>query len=43
MRGLRPVKIVTVELVRAEDGSTVSSTRIRGGEIDRKGRLLNGI
>jgi len=43
MRGLRPVKIVTVELVRAEDGSTVSSTRIRGGEIDRQGRLLNGI
>jgi pantetheine-phosphate adenylyltransferase len=43
MRGLRPVKIITVELVRAEDGSTVSSTRIRGGEIDRQGRLLNGI
>jgi pantetheine-phosphate adenylyltransferase len=42
-RGLRPVKIVTIELVKAEDDSTISSTRIRAGEIDRQGRLLNGI
>ena len=42
-RGLRPVKIITVELVKAEDDSTISSTRIRAGEIDRQGRLLNGI
>lgn len=38
--GRKPVKIITVELVKAEDGSTISSTRIRTGEIDRQGRLL---
>jgi pantetheine-phosphate adenylyltransferase len=38
--GVKPVKVVTVELVKAEDGSTISSTRIRTGEIDRQGRLL---
>jgi pantetheine-phosphate adenylyltransferase len=36
--GVKPVKVITVELVRAEDGSTISSTRIRNGEIDRQGR-----
>jgi pantetheine-phosphate adenylyltransferase len=39
-RGLRPVRIITVDLVRAEDGSPVSSTRMRAGEIDGRGRLL---
>ena len=39
-RGLKPVKVITVELIRAEDGSPISSTRIRAGEIDSKGRLL---
>ena len=38
--GVKPVKVITVELVRAEDGSTISSTRIRNGEIDRQGRRL---
>jgi pantetheine-phosphate adenylyltransferase len=38
--GVKPVKVVTVELVKAEDGSTISSTRIRTSEIDRQGRLL---
>jgi pantetheine-phosphate adenylyltransferase len=38
--GVKPVKVVTVELVKAEDGSTISSTRIRIGEIDRQGRRL---
>jgi pantetheine-phosphate adenylyltransferase len=38
--GVKPVKVVTVELAKAEDGSTISSTRIRTGEIDRQGRLL---
>ena len=38
--GVRPAKIITVELVKAEDGSRISSTRIRTGEIDRQGRLL---
>jgi pantetheine-phosphate adenylyltransferase len=39
-RGLKPVEVVAVELVRAEDGSPISSTRIRAGEIDSRGRLL---
>ena len=38
--GVRPAKIITVELVKAEDGSRISSTRIRTGEIDRQGKLL---
>ncbi len=38
--GVKPAKIITVELVKAEDGSRISSTRIRSGEIDRQGRLL---
>ena len=38
--GVKPAKIITVELVKAEDGSRISSTRIRTGEIDRQGRLL---
>ena len=40
--GVKPAKIITVELVKAEDGSIISSTRIRTGEIDRQGRLLSG-
>lgn len=39
-RGLSPVRIITVDLVRAEDGSPISSTRMRAGEIDGRGRLL---
>ena len=39
-KGLKPAKIITVELVRAEDGSPISSTRIREGEIDNMGKLL---
>jgi len=38
--GVKPAKIITVELVKAEDGSRISSTRVRTGEIDRQGRLL---
>jgi pantetheine-phosphate adenylyltransferase len=38
--GVKPVKVITVELVKAEDGSTISSTRVRIGEIDRQGRRL---
>ena len=38
--GAKPVSIITVELVKAEDGSKISSTRIRTGEIDRQGRRL---
>lgn len=39
-RGLKPVKVIAVELVKAEDGSPISSTRIRAGEIDNRGKLL---
>ena len=39
-KGLRPVEVISVELVKAEDGSPISSTRIRAGEIDGRGRLL---
>jgi len=38
--GLAPAEIIAVEMVKAEDGLPISSTRIRAGEIDRDGRLL---
>lgn len=38
--GLAPVEVITVDLVKAEDGKPISSTRIRAGEIDWRGRLL---
>ena len=38
--GLEPIEVIAVGLVKAEDGSPVSSTRIRAGEIDWRGRLL---
>jgi pantetheine-phosphate adenylyltransferase len=38
--GLPPAEIIAVEMVKAEDGLPISSTRIRAGEIDRDGRLL---
>lgn len=38
--GLAPAEIISVDLVKAEDGMPISSTRIRAGEIDWKGRLL---
>lgn len=39
-RGLKSVEVIAVELVKAEDGSPISSTRIRSGKIDNRGRLL---
>lgn len=42
-RGRRPVPIVTVPLVLADDLRPVSSRRIRAGEIDRRGRRVGPI
>jgi pantetheine-phosphate adenylyltransferase len=39
-KGLKPLQLVSVNLLRAEDGGILSSTRIRAGEIDRTGKVL---
>jgi pantetheine-phosphate adenylyltransferase len=38
--GLPPLTIIAVDMIRAEDGSPISSSRIRAGEIDASGRML---
>jgi len=38
-RGLRPLQVLPIEMVLAEDFAPISSTRIRAGEIDREGYL----
>lgn len=39
-RGLRPLEIISIPMVLAEDGEPISSTRIKSGKIDREGRVL---
>lgn len=39
-KGIKPLVIITVDMIRAEDGYPVSSSRIRTGQIDPHGKLL---
>jgi cytidyltransferase-like protein len=39
-RGLKPLEIVRIDLLLADDERPISSTRIRRGKIDRRGRLV---
>lgn len=39
-KGFDPLVIITVAMLKAEDGRPLSSSRIRYGEIDRLGRVL---
>lgn len=38
--GLKPLKVITIRMVPAENRAPISTTRIRKGEIDRYGHLL---
>lgn len=40
---LRPLEIVPIDLLLAEDWRPISSTRIRRGKIDRRGRLISHV
>ncbi|MCS7140689.1 MAG: pantetheine-phosphate adenylyltransferase [Candidatus Nitrosocaldus sp.] len=38
--GMKPLHVIAIDLVMAEDGMRISSSRIRAGEIDADGRVL---
>lgn len=40
-KGMRPLIVFQIDIVLAENGRPISSTRIRLGEIDREGRILD--
>lgn len=40
-RNLQPVEIILVPMVLAQDGTRISTTRIRNSEIDKDGNLLS--
>jgi pantetheine-phosphate adenylyltransferase len=40
-KSMLPLDIIVVSFVLADDGTPISSTRIRNGEIDKKGQLLD--
>lgn len=42
-RGLPPYALEVVDMVLAEDGRPISSSRIRAGEIDEEGRPKRGV
>lgn len=40
-KGLKPLDIIVIETVKAEDGKPISTSRIKRGEINRYGVLLS--
>ena len=42
LSGLKPLAIVAIDLIQAQDRKPISSTRIRRGRIDRLGRVVRG-